>query len=47
MTALDVMAAAAGPERDEAIHAWCASVWEAYAGSRGQVIELLRQQGIL
>jgi hypothetical protein len=47
MTALDVMEVSAGPERDRAIQAWCTSVWEAYAGSRGQVVELLRQHGIV
>jgi hypothetical protein len=47
MTASDVLAAAPGPGRDAAIHAWCASVWEAHAGSRGQVVELLREAGIL
>src|SRR5437868_7098436 len=30
MTAADVMAVAAGPERDRAIRAWCASVWTAF-----------------
>src|SRR6266404_5784085 len=30
MTVADVLAAPAGPERDKAIHAWCASVWEAF-----------------
>jgi hypothetical protein len=47
MTALEVLATAPGSERDKAIHAWCASVWESYAGSRGQVVELLRKHGIL
>lgn len=47
MTAVDVMASAEGPERDRAIRAWCASVWDACAGSRGQVVELLRQHGVL
>jgi hypothetical protein len=46
MTVVDVVAALAGPERDAAIHAWCTSVWDAYAGSRGQVLELLRREGI-
>lgn len=30
VTAVAVMRAPAGPERDRAIDAWCASVWEAY-----------------
>ena|SRR5437867_2618944 len=46
MTAVDVMAAPAGPERDHAIHAWCASVWEALAGNRQTVADLLGQHGI-
>ena len=43
ITALRVMAAAAGPERDAAIDAWCASVWAAFHGSHRQVEELLEQ----
>jgi hypothetical protein len=45
MTPESVMAAPAGPARDRAIDAWCATVWEAYRESRGIVIELLRQHG--
>lgn len=45
-TAVDVMAEPAGPRRDAAIRGWCASVWAAYAGSRGAIVELLRQYGI-
>ena len=47
MTAVDVMAARAGSERDDAIRAWCASVWAAYAGSREVVAALLREHGIM
>jgi hypothetical protein len=47
MTAVHVVEAAPPTERERAIHAWCASVWHAYAGSRGEVVELLRQGGIL
>lgn len=47
LTAADVMAAPEGPERDHAIYAWCASVWNAYSGSRQMLIDILRQQGIL
>jgi hypothetical protein len=47
MTAGDVMAAPAGPERDLAIDAWCASVWNAFSGSHREVAELLRQHGVV
>lgn len=47
LTAADVMAAPAGPERDRALDAWCASVWEAYAANRGRVAELLTRRGIV
>ena len=46
VTARQVMAAAAGPERDRAIDAWCASVWEAFRESREAVSELLELHGI-
>ncbi len=46
MTALDVMAVPAGPERDQAIDAWCVSVWEVFRDSRGTVVELLARNGI-
>ena len=46
VTAADVMAAPAGLERDRAIDAWCASVWEAYREHHSTVAELLRQHGI-
>ena len=41
ITACEVMAAPPGPERDRAIDAWCASVWEAYSLSHQVVGELL------
>ncbi len=47
MTASQVMASPAGPERDRAIDAWCASVWHAFRGSRPAVAELLERDGIL
>ena len=47
MTAVDVLSAAAGPERDGAIDAWCASVWAAYGDSRATIIDLLRQYQIV
>lgn len=46
MTAIDVMNAAEGSDRDEAIGAWCLSVWQAYADSRSRVIELLAEYGV-
>jgi hypothetical protein len=46
ITPVDVMQAAAGPERDRAIDAWCVSVWEAFAGSRQTIVALLEQHGI-
>lgn len=44
MTAHEVMSAPAGPDRDRAIDAWCASVWAAYRESHDAVTELLRQR---
>lgn len=43
ITALDVMRAPAGDERDAAIDAWCASVWAAYAEARPVVIRMLEE----
>lgn len=45
ITASFVMSRDAGPERDQAIEAWCASVWEAFRESRQAVAELLAQYG--
>ena len=45
ITAADVLAAAAGPARDAAIHAWCVSVWTAYAANQPEVEALLRANG--
>jgi hypothetical protein len=47
MTAADVMAVREGPERDQAIRAWCESVWAAFVDSRQIVADLLRQRGIV
>ena len=41
----DVLAAEPGPERDNAIEAWSASVWRAWSGSHERVRELLRETG--
>jgi hypothetical protein len=46
VTARDVIAVAAGAERDQAIERWCASVWEAYAGQRERVLAFLRPYGL-
>ena len=46
LTAADVLAVPTGSERDKAIHAWCASVWEAFCDSRQTVAKLLQKRGI-
>jgi hypothetical protein len=46
MTVADVLAAAAGPERDKAIDDWCRSVWTAFAVNRESVVGLLREYQI-
>ena len=46
MTALEVMAAPAGAERDRAIDAWCAGVWEAYRESASVVARLAHEHGL-
>lgn len=46
MTATDVVAATTGPARDQAIHAWCASVWAAFRDSHESVADLLERHGI-
>ena len=43
VTAIHVMAAPPGDERDRAIDTWCASVWEAFAASHEAVVELLER----
>ncbi len=47
MTAIDVLAAAAGGYRDEAIDDWCASVWTAFKDNRAVIIGLLDEHGIV
>jgi hypothetical protein len=42
MTVADVLAAPAGPERDNAIDDWCRSVWTAFAVNRETIVALLR-----
>jgi len=46
MTAVEVMSAPPGTERNRAIDAWCASVWEAFGDCREQVAGLLQQHGV-
>lgn len=46
LTPVHVMQAPAGPERDQAIDAWCASVWQAFAENRPAVAELLRRHAV-
>lgn len=45
LTAVDVMNAPAGPERDQAIEDWCAAVWEAWHESHERVAALLHDLG--
>ncbi len=47
VTASHVIAAPAGPERDQAIDFWCASVWGAFSDSHRAVVELMQYHGIL
>jgi hypothetical protein len=46
VSAVDVIRAAPGPERDRAIEAWCASVWTAFRANRDSVAALLAEYGI-
>src|SRR5262245_45150288 len=46
VTAVDVMAAPDGAERDGAIDAWCASVWNAFSESHRAVVALLEHHGV-
>lgn len=46
MTAADVLAAPAGAERDAAIDAWCASVWEQYRSAEPVIAALLARHGV-
>jgi uncharacterized protein DUF5946 len=44
MTAIDVMKMPAGPERDQAIDAWAASVWRAFETNRKTIADLLEKE---
>ena len=43
MTATEVLAATAGPERDRAIKDWCESVWAACIAHRETIVALSRE----
>ena len=43
----DVLAVPAGPERDEMIHRWSISVWDAFRENRQIIIDLLRRNKII
>jgi hypothetical protein len=45
ITVHDVVAETPGPERDRAIEDWCASVWQAWSGSKERVVALLGEMG--
>ena len=47
VTTIQVMAKQAGPERDQAIDSWCASVWGAFSDSHRAIADLLRHHGIM
>jgi len=45
MVAIDVMRAPEGEERDRAIDAWAASVWNAFSMNRPTLVRLLAEYG--
>ena len=45
LTVIDVMQAPPGDARDQAIDAWCISVWDAWHDTHAQVAALLSQLG--
>jgi hypothetical protein len=47
LTVIDVMRAEPGTPRDQAILAWCVSVWESWGDRRAQVAHLLHELGEL
>ena len=47
MSAATVLASPAGPERDRAIDAWCAELWDAYRPNEAAVVALLQDAHIL
>jgi hypothetical protein len=47
VTVANILAATAGAERDEMIHQWCVSVWEAYRENRQVISDLLIRHKII
>ena len=47
MTVVDVIAAPEGERRDAAIHAWCASVWNAFRENESRIVDLLHRNEIV
>jgi hypothetical protein len=47
VTASQVMASPAGPERDRAIDSWCVSVWDAFREQHAAVADFLEEHGIV
>jgi hypothetical protein len=47
VTVAQVLAAPSGPERDEMIHQWCLSVWEAFNENQPVVVSLLSRDKII
>ena len=45
-TVANVMAASPGPERDQAIHEWCVSVWAEFGEHHEAIAGLLQQEHI-
>jgi hypothetical protein len=46
MTVQDVIRSGPGAERDKAIGAWCASVWQAFSSHRNAIVKLLEEYGL-
>jgi Family of unknown function (DUF5946) len=47
ITVRDVLVSLPDPARDEMIHGWCISVWNAFSEDRSIVSEFLSQHGII
>ncbi len=47
ITVRDVLVSPPGPARDEMIHGWCVSVWNAFSEDHSIVSEFLSQHGII
>lgn len=44
ITVYDVLSAPEGPKRDEMIHKWCVSVWDAYSEIHEKVADLVQTE---